>query len=271
MQPAWAQARSYAPLTTQPQLVSVGRNTFRPHTVERWTALKFWCFNLYRYSAELILEGRQFPIRPGYASLIPPLLEMEFHFHTGDPQVYAHHSYPDATPRSPLTPLPLVIDLGRDFERTYSQVEAILGGFGVNRLRADVRLWEILWEIAERAGPIEPVGERMHPALQRAVMLIEQRLAEPLRVDALAAAAGISQNHLIRLFQARFGTSVVGYLRRQRTERARYLLTASTQPIKAIAQQVGIPDLHLFNKVIRRELGHSPRAVRSNSAPLPAR
>ncbi|MCW8131367.1 MAG: helix-turn-helix transcriptional regulator [Planctomycetota bacterium] len=265
MELPWTQVRSQAPLCTRPQLVSVGKSVFPPHTVGKWKALKFWCFNLYRYAADLFVEGRHYPIRPGCVSLIPPLLEMEYHFKTGEPQVHAHHIYPDANARTPLTPLPVVIDLGQDFERTYQGVEAIVGTFGVHRLRAEVRLWELLWEIAERAGPVEPGGERMHSALQRAVMLIEQRLAEPLRVEAIAEAAGISQNHLARLFQARFGTSVVGYLRRQRTERARYLLTASTQPIKAIAQQVGIPDLHLFNKVIRRELGRSPRQVRSRA------
>jgi len=40
------------------------------------------------------------------------------------------------------------------------------------------------------------------------------------------------------------------------------LLVYSTLPVKVIASEVGIPDLHLFNKTIRRELGHSPRAIR---------
>ena len=48
-------------------------------------------------------------------------------------------------------------------------------------------------------------------------------------------------------------------------ERARYLLEHSTMPIKAIARDVGIPDLHLFNKTVRRELGKSPREVRKSS------
>lgn len=262
---AWQQVRSHAPLGTRPQLVSVGSNVFTPHTVGKWKALSFWCFNLYRYAAELYVEGRHYPLRPGYVSLIPPLLEMEYHFKTGEPQVHAHHIYPDVPARAALTPLPVVIDLGSDFERIYRGVEEIIGWYGVNRLRAEVRLWDILWEIAGRAGPVAAGAESIHPALQRALAMIEQRLAEPLRVEEIAEAAGLSQNHLTRLVQARFKTTVVGYIRRLRTERARHLLTASTQPIKAIAQQVGIPDLHLFNKVIRRELGRSPREVRSGA------
>jgi len=262
MELPWQQFRSKVPLATRPHLVSVGCNAFEPYTVGKWKALSFWCCNLYRYEADLYVEGRHYPLTPGCISLIPPLLELEYHFKTGAPQVHAHHVYPDATSRTPLTPVPVVLHLGREFERIYRSVEEVVGWHGVNRLRAEVRLWDVLWEVAALAGPVAAGREPMHPALQRAVSLIEQRLAEPLRVEELAEAAELSQNHLTRLFQARFKTSVVGYIRRLRTERARHLLTASTQPIKAIARQVGIPDLHLFNKVIRRELGKSPRQVR---------
>jgi transcriptional regulator GlxA family with amidase domain len=58
---------------------------------------------------------------------------------------------------------------------------------------------------------------------------------------------------------------VVGYIRRLRTERARHLLVNSTLPVKAVAVQVGLPDLQQFNKVIRRELGRSPREVRAHA------
>jgi AraC-like DNA-binding protein len=40
-------------------------------------------------------------------------------------------------------------------------------------------------------------------------------------------------------------------------------LTTTDLPIKAVAARVGITDLHYFNKVIRRYLGASPRAVRA--------
>jgi transcriptional regulator GlxA family with amidase domain len=49
-------------------------------------------------------------------------------------------------------------------------------------------------------------------------------------------------------------------------ERARHLLLNSTLPIKVIAREVGIPDPHLFNKIIRRELGKAPREVRKTLA-----
>lgn len=260
----WQDDRWQAPLATRPKLVSVGSNNFKPGQIGRWRALNFWCFNLYRYEADLWVEGKHYPIREGRVSLVPPLLEMEYHFKTNAPQTHAHHIYPEATAKTPLTAVPVVIDLGREFDRVYRSIEELVGWYSLNRTRAEVRLWEVLWELAERAGPVAAGPESIHPALARALGSIERNLSQPLRVEALAEEAGISQNHLTRLFQARFKTSVVGYIRRLRTERARHLLMHSTQTVKSIAAQVGIPDLHLFNKVMRRELGRSPRALRTS-------
>ena len=56
------------------------------------------------------------------------------------------------------------------------------------------------------------------------------------------------------------------YLRRCRLDRALYLLTQSDVPIKEIACEIGIPDLHAFNKAIRRGFGLAPRELRARGA-----
>jgi AraC family transcriptional regulator len=78
----------------------------------------------------------------------------------------------------------------------------------------------------------------------------------------VAAAAGVSHNHLTRLFGSHLGTTVVGYVRRRRLEEAEHLLRNSTMPVARIARMVGIPDLQAFNKACRREFGQAPRALR---------
>jgi transcriptional regulator GlxA family with amidase domain len=85
-------------------------------------------------------------------------------------------------------------------------------------------------------------------------------------VASLAQQLDISHNHLTRLFQAEAKTSVVGYIRQRRMERAQHLLTQTTLPIKVIATQVGMRDLHAFNKTVRREFGVSPRSLRNSSS-----
>ncbi|SEC42628.1 Helix-turn-helix domain-containing protein [Streptomyces sp. 2231.1] len=129
------------------------------------------------------------------------------------------------------------------------------------RTRAEV--WAALWRItrltpapAERHGP--------HPAFGAAVAPVEAHLAEPLTVPEIARAAGVSHNHLIRLFRAATGDTVVAYVRHRRLDRAHHLLRAATLSIPAIAASVGIRDLQSFNKACRRELGASPRALRAS-------
>ena len=82
----------------------------------------------------------------------------------------------------------------------------------------------------------------------------------------IAAAVGVSHNHLTRLFTAGQGLTVVGYLRRRRIEHARQLLVHSTMSITAIASTVGIPDLQAFNKACRTVTGLGPRALRESGS-----
>jgi transcriptional regulator GlxA family with amidase domain len=131
--------------------------------------------------------------------------------------------------------------------------------------RAEARLWDILWQLAERTRSVPTSNARTHPAVETVSRIIQRRLGKPLSVGELAEEAGVSQNHLTRLFRASFKKTVVGYIRQQRIVRAHHLLTQTTLPIKAIAAEVGIPDLHFFNKAVRGSLGHSPREVREKS------
>ncbi|WP_420715734.1 helix-turn-helix transcriptional regulator [Streptomyces sp. SBT349] len=96
------------------------------------------------------------------------------------------------------------------------------------------------------------------------------RLAAPLPAPGVARAAGVSHNHLTRLFRAETGDTVVAHIRRRRMERAGHLLRETTLPVRSVAASVGIGDLQAFNKICRRELGASPRAVRASGALPPA-
>jgi AraC-like DNA-binding protein len=57
---------------------------------------------------------------------------------------------------------------------------------------------------------------------------------------------------------------VTEYVRRRRVERARHLLLHSGLSIKQVACEVGLPDLQLFNKTIRRAYGVAPRSLREH-------
>jgi AraC family transcriptional regulator len=116
----------------------------------------------------------------------------------------------------------------------------------------------VLWRVAQLSAP----ASRTHPAVAAAMAYVESHLAGPLTVPRIAAAAGVSHNHLTRLFRDHADTTVVAYIRGRRLARAHHLLRESTLPIAAVAAAVGIGDLQAFNKACRHGLGASPRAIR---------
>jgi AraC-like DNA-binding protein len=247
-------------LTNKPTISTMGIGIHGSVPIERYVVTG-WCVHLYRYDGELILDGVPYTIAPRSAGTIPPNLKQEYRYGgPGSQHLYAHFTVPRG-PRSAFVSIGAMQDLANDFADIYSQFEHAVAVFSTRPSRAEARLWDILWELAERT-PAAAAGPRRHPALEKAMERIELGLGQSIRVSELAAEVGISQTHLRRLFEEERGQSVRTYIRSRRMERVRQLLANSTLSIKAIAQEVGIPDLQHFNKVVRRELGAAPTRLR---------
>lgn len=103
-------------------------------------------------------------------------------------------------------------------------------------------------------------------ALEQLSALLERRFHEPLTVPDLAREVGLSQNYLARHFRERYGMTIPRYLLVRRIELARHLLTATDEPVKAIAARTGLGDAHYFNKQFRRQTGLSPSEFRWSKA-----
>ncbi|MEU8222719.1 helix-turn-helix domain-containing protein [Kribbella sp. NPDC048915] len=215
-----------------------------------------WQLHLYSYAAELTLLGTTFSVAPGYVSLTPAGTQVQFDYRGRSEHLYAH--FRPVVAGEPVA-LPVVQDAGESAPMLSALLRSAIESSpsGSSRTTADV--WSALWRIAN----LTPAStETRHPSVATAIAHIEANLAQPLTVPELARLAGVSHNHLTRLFQAETGSTVIAYIRRRRMARARHLLVSSTLSIPAIAASVGIPDLQAFNKTCRRELGRSPRAVR---------
>jgi transcriptional regulator GlxA family with amidase domain len=154
-------------------------------------------------------------------------------------------------------------DLGRDFSELNQTFEQALAYLPTQPRRTEIKLWDILWMLAEKTNRSSRAAEGVHPAIQKAFQLIEQRLGERIRVSELARDVEISHNQLTRLFQTATGGTVVEYIRARRMQRVEHLLVHSTMQIKAIAYEVGLGDLQQFNKAVHRAFGDSPRNIRN--------
>ena len=106
--------------------------------------------------------------------------------------------------------------------------------------------------------------------LLRARDLADARYAEPLGVDDLAAAAGLSRAHFSREFRRAFGESPHAYLLTRRLERAAALLRTTDRPVVEICFAVGLRSVGSFTSSFTRGYGVPPTAYRAAFPPAAA-
>jgi AraC-like DNA-binding protein len=103
--------------------------------------------------------------------------------------------------------------------------------------------------------------------LLRAKDLADARYFEPLGVDDLAQAAGLSRAHFSREFREAFGDSPHAYLLTRRLERAAALLRATDGSIADICFSVGLQSVGSFTTSFRRMFGVPPTTYRASFPP----
>ena len=106
--------------------------------------------------------------------------------------------------------------------------------------------------------------------LVRAKDLVDARYFEPLTVDDLARAAGLSRAHFSREFRKAFGESPHGYLLTRRLERAAVLLRTTDRSVADICFRVGLQSVGSFTTSFTRTYGMSPTAYRESFPPASA-
>ncbi len=247
------------PLKNPPQLVLGGRAVHGRIREEAFQLPELWSLHLYHYDGVLSVDGREFEIAPGRASVTPPNARIVYRFRGESQHVYAHFRLPLG---GDPVPMQAMQDVGDLFGSVSRALEEAVGWLPSQPRRASVRLWDVLWQLAGQPMTEHAPNVRLHPALSRAVREIELHLSQPLSIPDIARRAEISHNHLTRLFRAQFGLTAEGYIRSRRIGRALHLLRHTTMAVKSIAAEVGLPDLHFFNKTIRGACGKSPREYR---------
>jgi len=103
--------------------------------------------------------------------------------------------------------------------------------------------------------------------LLRAKDLADSRYFEPLGVDDLTRAAGLSRAHFSREFRRAFGESPHAYLLTRRLERAAALLRTTDRSVADVCLSVGLQSIGSFTTSFTRTFGVSPTAYRASFPP----
>lgn len=100
------------------------------------------------------------------------------------------------------------------------------------------------------------------PQLARALRFIRDNARQPIQVDDVARAAGLSRRVLEKRFRAAIDRSVLNEIRRVRVDWICRMLVETNQPIAEIAHASGYADALHFARYFRREKNISPLQYR---------
>lgn len=107
----------------------------------------------------------------------------------------------------------------------------------------------------------EPSGDER---VRRAMLVMEQHVAEPLPIEAIAAKLKLSTRQLERLFHETLSMTPAYAYRQMRLRYARRLLETTNKSVTEIAVEAGFCDGAHFARQFRGQFGIAPRDVRSS-------
>lgn len=108
----------------------------------------------------------------------------------------------------------------------------------------------------------EPRPLSAHPQLETAAAFIRAHRLDPLSLEDICAAAGLSRAYLIRAFRRRFGLTPHGYLIDQRVQHARAELRRG-RGIAEVALEAGFADQAHLQRAFKQHLAATPGHYRS--------
>ncbi len=131
----------------------------------------------------------------------------------------------------------------------------------VSQYIADLSVWKR--SALDRLAPLAARGRDDAFQPSDIDLWLREHYAENIRVSDIADAFFLSQQHIARLFKARYHTSIMAALGNIRIARAKALLTSTDWTVGEVARAVGYEDEHYFGKVFKRETGASPAQWRN--------
>ena len=102
----------------------------------------------------------------------------------------------------------------------------------------------------------------MNP-VQHALWYIETNFAEPITLEEIAEAGGVSRHHMTRAFGAAFGASPMRYVRGRRLSEAARRLAGGAPDILGVALDAGYDSHEAFTRAFRDQFGVTPERVRA--------
>ncbi len=98
--------------------------------------------------------------------------------------------------------------------------------------------------------------------LRRAKQYLEDNLCQEIRLEDMAAAAGLSPYHFCRQFKQATGVTPLRYVLERRIDRAKQLILDTETPLVDLSLLLGFSSQSHFTVIFRKLTGQTPRRYR---------
>lgn len=139
-----------------------------------------------------------------------------------------------------------------------------VGAERVTNALLDILFTQVLREIM-RNHQVQPQSWSkglQQPQIRQALNLMHSNYQQEWTLDELAREIGLSRTSLAVKFKQTVGTTPLQYLLTIRIQKAIHLLSATSDKLEAISQQVGYKDAFSFSKAFKKLTGVSPKEFR---------
>ncbi|SET90666.1 AraC family transcriptional regulator [Paenibacillus sp. NFR01] len=108
--------------------------------------------------------------------------------------------------------------------------------------------------------------KRSNEMVMRMQLYISENALSPLRVEDVAAFAGLSVSRAVHLFKDLTGYTIIGYAQEIRLSNALERIRYTDFSLESIASSCGFGTYSYFHKVFKARFGFTPREIRSRHA-----
>lgn len=164
-----------------------------------------------------------------------------------------------------LPPGGTVLDPGGDL-RLNNAVLRVMVDVATHRSRFDRECGLLLLALEVERHLQESSDVEREDLANRIRSLVDAEAPNVPAIGSLAQSLGLSRTQLTRRFTRLLGVSPARFILRLRIERARSMILTTRQPLADIAHTTGFQDPSHFSKVFQRELGVSPRSLRTGTS-----
>ncbi len=254
-----------------PEIVHCGdtQNRYRsrvaPHLHKHWELY----YQVAGKTKHHSMGGRKFILKPGSICCVGPDIN-HWHEHISrEPAhtlfvgfdlaaVAARHPEWDVFRHfAPIFSLDSVHQLERSMSRVLEEATVVLKHQSSGlRLALDMLVLDVIRAFSDPVGARSSVAK--HPAVLRAIHLLETRFREPWSLNEVAEHVEMSRAHFATLFQQNTGIPLHKFLIRARISHAERLLRNSAQSCESIARECGFTRIQHFSRAFKLQTGITP-------------